>query len=121
VDFRASHRYARISPRKARYVVDLVRGQNVNAALATLDHTPRRAAHLIKKVVQSALANATHHLEVDPEVELDTDELYVKEARVDPGPTHKRWMSRSMGRVNQILKRTSHISIVLATPDQVQE
>ena len=108
--FRALHRYAPVQPRKARLVATLVRGLPVNDALATLKHTPRRAAYLFRKVVRSAMANASN----DPEVDLNA--LVVQDARADMGPLlggRPRWRPRAMGRATPILKRTSHLFIVL--------
>lgn len=107
-DFRAAHRYARISSRKARSVADLVRGNSVNAALEQLRFCHRRASPMIQKVIRSAMANAGQDLDID------VNRLYVKDLRVDEGPTMKRWRPRAQGRVYPILKRSSHISVVLA-------
>ncbi len=112
--FRASHRYARISPRKARPVADLVRGKMVNTALEELSFCHRRASPMLTKVIRSALANAGQDLDVD------TNRLYVKDVRVDDGPTARRWRPRAQGRVYPILKRSSHISVVLAEVPAVE-
>lgn len=106
--FKASHRYARISARKARYVMDLVRNQPVEKALETLRFTNRRAAPMIAKVVKSAVANAVQEGGANP------DDLIVTSAYVDEGPTWKRWRPRARGMAYPILKRTSHLSIVVA-------
>ena len=108
--FRAVHRYARIQPRKARLVATMVRGLPVNDAIALLQTHPRRAAHLLHKVVKSALANASNDLDVD------LNALVVAEACVDGGPLlggRARWRPRAMGRATPILKRTSHLRIGL--------
>ncbi len=108
--FRAVHRWARIAPRKARLVADLLRGLPVDDALAILDHQPQRAAVLLRKVVKSAMANASQDLEVDLKA------LVVEEARVDMGPLlggRARWRPRSQGRAVPILKRTSHLIVGL--------
>lgn len=108
--FTASHMHARLSPYKARPVIDLVRGKNVNDALTILDWQPRRAAPMIRKVIKSALANASNDLEVK------LNRLVVTDARVDGGPLlggRKRFMARAMGRAFPIRKRTCHISIIL--------
>ncbi len=102
-------RYARVSPRKARPVVDLIRGKQVPLAFALLKHTPRSAAQMIEKVLRSAVANAEQKNMDDPE------ELVVAKAYVDGGPILKRFRARSMGRANAIQKRTSHITIVVGT------
>ncbi len=97
----------RISPRKARLVVDLVRGKNVEDALNILNFTQKRAAKTVHKLVKSAVAN------VEVRGDVDVDDLYIKRIFVDPGPTLKRFMPRAMGRATPILKRTSHITVVL--------
>ncbi|ACV59710.1 50S ribosomal protein L22 [Alicyclobacillus acidocaldarius] len=105
---RAVARYLRIAPRKARLVVDLVRGKNVQEALAILKFTPRAASPLVEKVLRSAIANAENNHN------MDVDKLYIKEIYVDEGPTLKRWHPRAQGRAFSIFKRTSHITVVLA-------
>jgi len=107
VESRAVTRYLRIAPRKARLVVDMIRGQRVEQALGILEFTSKRAARLIAKTVKSAVANAESNQNVD------VDRLYVKRAYVDEGPTLKRSMPRAHGRATPILKRTSHITIVV--------
>ncbi|HUS92119.1 MAG TPA: 50S ribosomal protein L22 [Phycisphaerae bacterium] len=102
----AKHRYARISPQKVRLVIDLIRGREVQDALNVLKFTPNRAAGMIGKVLTSAVANAN-------EAEADVDRLYVEEAYVDEGPTIKRWQPKDRGRAHPILKRTSHITVVV--------
>ena len=109
--FHASHRHARLSPYKARPVIDLVRGKNVNEAITILEFQDRRASPMIRKVIQSALANASNDLDVK------LNRLVVAEARVDGGPLlggRKRFMPRAMGRAFPIRKRTCHISVTLA-------
>lgn len=113
--FRASHRYARISSRKARPVADLVRGKDVNAALEELNYCHRRASPMLTKVLRSAMANAGQDLDVD------VNRLYVQDVRVDEGPTLNRWRPRAQGRVYPILKRSSHISVVLAEAPEEEE
>jgi len=111
--YRASHRDARISPYKARAVIDLVRGKPVAAALDALAFEPRRAAPMITKVIRSAMANASNDLDVD------LNALVVVDARIDGAGLlngRRRWRPRAMGRAYPILKRTSHISITLADP-----
>ena len=110
-EFRAIHRWARIAPRKARLVADLVRGMPVNDAVALLEGHPKRAAHFFKKVVKSALANASQDLDVD------LNALVVSESRVDEGPLlggRARWRPRAQGRATPIKKRTSHLRISLS-------
>jgi large subunit ribosomal protein L22 len=112
-DFRASHRFAKITARKARLVVDLVRGQPVNRALTLLEGSPKRAAVLVKAVVRSAVANA----EQKTGGSVDLNDLHVAHARVDEGPLlggHIRWRPAARGRAMPYRKRTSHIHIALA-------
>ena len=104
---RAIAKHIRISPRKVRYVVDLIRGKKVGEALAILKFTPKRAAVAVGKVVKSAAANAEHNLE------LNKDALYIAEAFVDQGPALKRYSPRAQGRADIIKRRTSHITVVV--------
>jgi large subunit ribosomal protein L22 len=103
----ASARYVRITPLKARRVVDLVRGVPVDQALATLEFAPQAAAETVHKVLRSAVANA------ETTEGLDTHDLVVSVAHVDEGPTMKRWRPRAQGRATRINKRTSHITLVV--------
>jgi len=103
----AKAKFVRISPRKARLLADAVRGMKVGEALNKLKFTPKKAAGLMAKVINSAVANATTDSNVD------VDNLYVKKAFVDGGPTLKRWRPRAMGRAFIIRKRTSHITVVV--------
>jgi large subunit ribosomal protein L22 len=112
---RAQAKYVRQSPYKVRLVLDLVRGMPVEDAMATLDFTNRRAAPTIKKVLASAVANAEHNFA------LDADELFVSEAYADEGPTLKRWRPRARGRATRINKRTSHITIVVADEEELEQ
>jgi large subunit ribosomal protein L22 len=108
--FTATHRYARLSPYKARPVIDLVRGKNVDEALSILEWQPRRAAPMIRKVIQSALANASNDLEVK------LARLVVARALIDGGPLlggRPRYVPRAMGRAFPIRKRTCHITVML--------
>ncbi|MFL5894559.1 MAG: 50S ribosomal protein L22 [Thermoleophilaceae bacterium] len=104
---RAQAKYVRSSPRKARLVIDHIRGKSVDDARAILTHTPRAAAEPVLKVLESAVANAEHNHELLPE------ELRVFQAFVDEGPTIKRFRPRALGRATRIRKRTSHITINL--------
>jgi len=104
---RAVLRTARISPQKARLVADQVRGLPVERAVNLLRFSDKKAAHLIKKVVESAIANAENNQGAD------VDELKVSTIMVDEGPTLKRFMARAKGRGTRILKRTSHITVVV--------
>ncbi len=107
MEVRAVSKYLRISPRKARLVADLIRNKNVDEALTILKFTPKKGARFISKTLRSAVANAEN---TDA---MDMDSLYVKAIYVDEGPRLKRWRPRAMGRATQILKRTSHITVVL--------
>lgn len=104
---RAQAKYVRSSPRKARLVVDHIRGKSVEEARAILAHTPRAAAVPVLKVLESAIANAEHNHELLP------DELRIHQVMVDEGPTIKRFRPRALGRATKIRKRTSHITINL--------
>lgn len=105
---KASMRHARVAPRKARLVVDQIRGLNVTYALAVLENTRRSANPIVEKVLRSAVANA-----VEKDSSVNPDELIVTEARVDKGRTLKRIRPRAMGRATQILKHSSHISLAV--------
>jgi large subunit ribosomal protein L22 len=104
--FKATHRFARIAPRKARLVMDLIRGRDVDDALAMLQFSKKRAAVLIDKVVRSAVANAS-------EQEADTNALFVRECWVDPGPIIKRFQPKDRGKAYAIQKKTSHLVVAL--------
>lgn len=101
-------RYARLSPQKGRLVADQVRGLPVEDALDLLRFSPRKAARILHKVLESAVANAEHNEGAD------IDELEVKRVFVDQGPVHKRWKPRARGRVNRIAKPTSHITVTVS-------
>ncbi len=103
----AKLRSARITPQKARLVADQIRGLPVDRAINILTFSNKKAAGLIKKVLESAIANAEHNDGAD------VDELKVKTILVDEGPIMKRWMPRARGRANQIFKRTSHVTVVV--------
>ena len=104
---RAIAKYIRISPRKVKIVIDLIRGKKVDEALAILMYTPKSAAPVVEKLLRSAIANAENNLGMDHE------SLYVAEVFANQGPTLKRYWARSHGRADTILKRTSHITVVL--------
>lgn len=108
MEVKAVNKTARIAPRKARLVIDLIRGRDVREAEAILMFTPKGASPLILKVLKSAVANAEHNNN------LDRDNLYVKEAWVSEGITMKRMLPRARGRADVISKRTSHITVVVA-------
>jgi large subunit ribosomal protein L22 len=111
----ASARYVRVTPLKARRVVDLVRGLPVDQALATLEFAPQAAAETVHKVLRSAVANA------ETTEGLDTHDLVVSVAHVDVGPTMKRWRPRAQGRATRINKRTSHITLVVEPAEVAPE
>ena len=101
-------RYARISPQKCRLIADMVRGKPVGEALQTLQFTPKKAAGVVRKVLESAIANAEHNHGAD------IDELKVSAIMVDEAPTFKRFRARARGRGARILKRNSHITVHVA-------
>ena len=99
---------ARISAQKARLVADQVRGKPVEAALNTLTFSPKKGAHLVKKVLLSAISNAEHNEGAD------IDDLKISAICVDEGPTFKRWQTRARGRADTILKRNCHITVTVS-------
>ena len=103
----AQAKYIRMSPFKVRQVIDIVRGRGYSEAVAILANTPRAAAPVVKKLIESAAANAEHNLNMVRE------DLFVAEIYADQGPTLKRIQPVSKGRANRILKRTSHIKVIL--------
>jgi len=103
----AKLKHARISPQKCRLVADQIRGLPVERALELLSFSPKKAAGIVKKVLESAIANAEHNEGAD------IDELKVKTIFIDQGPTMRRWRPRAKGRVNHIIKRTSHITVMV--------
>ena len=109
---RAQARYVRITPMKARRVIDLVRGMPADQALAVLRFSPQTASEPVYKVVASAVANARQAAERESR-RLEVEELVVREAYVDEGPTLKRFRPRAQGRAYRIRKRTSHITVVV--------
>lgn len=104
--YQASHRFARIAPRKARLVADLIRGRNVDDALTQLELSKRRAAWFLKAVLKSAIANAE---EGDARIQ----DLYVRSSWIDEGPTIKRFQPKDRGRAHPINKRTCHLHVVV--------
>ena len=104
---RAIAKYIRISPRKVKIVIDLIRGKQVDQAAAILMYTPKAAAPVVLKLLNSAIANAENNLG------LSREDLYVAEVYANPGPTLKRYVARSRGSASPMLKRTSHITVVL--------
>ncbi len=103
----ATHRFARISPQKARLVIDQIRGKDIETAVNLLSFSDKKAANLIKSVLESAIANAENNEGAD------IDELIVTGAFVNPGPIMKRMRARAKGRGNRILKRISHITVTV--------
>ena len=104
----ASLKWLRMSPRKVRLVVDLIRGQSVGQALSLLNFCDKAAAKPVTKLLRSAVANA------DDRGGFDLDRLFVETAVVNEGPTWRRWLPRAMGRATRIRKRTSHVTLILA-------
>ncbi len=108
MEAKATAKYVRITPRKVGQVLSLIRGQRVESAQQILTFTPKAAARAVAKVLKSAVANATN----GPD-RVDVDALVVRQAVVGAGPTLKRWLPRAQGRATPILKRTSHITVVV--------
>ncbi|MCM3715680.1 50S ribosomal protein L22 [Halalkalibacter oceani] len=104
---KAVAKQVRIAPRKVRLVVDLIRGKQVGEAIAILRHTPKAASPVVEKLLNSAIANAEHNYEMEP------NNLVISEAYVNEGITLKRFRPRAMGRASRINKRTSHITLVV--------
>ena len=104
--YRAIHRYARIAPRKARLVADMIRGQRIDAAMTALEFSKKRAAWYFKAILKSAVANAEEH-------DADVHTLYISETWVNQGPTMKRIRPKDRGRAHPIAKRTSHLQLAL--------
>jgi large subunit ribosomal protein L22 len=112
MEARAVSKFVVISPRKAKLTADLIKGKPVNEAIAMLEYTPRRAGEIMVKTLQSAIANA---IDKEGSGKLDVDDLYVKNAVIDPGPVMPRWRPRAYGRASRIRKRMSHIKVVVST------
>ncbi len=108
MEARATAKTLRIQPRKARLVLDLIRGKNVEEAIAICKFTPNKGGKMVGDVLKSAIANATHNYD------MDEDKLYVKECYANEGMTLKRFMPRAKGSASPINKRTSHITVVVA-------
>lgn len=108
MEARATHKMARISARKARLVADLVRGKNIDKAIIILDNTNKKASELIKKVVNSASANATENHGMTME------NLFIRDIQINDGPIIKRFRPRAKGRADRINKKTSHIKVVIS-------
>ena len=112
MEVKAEHKYARISPRKVKIVCDLIRNKDAETAKAILQATPKAGAALLYKVLCSACANAENTTEMDPA------RLYVSKVWVAPGPTLKRGRASARGRYSRILKRTSHITVMVAEKEE---
>lgn len=108
MEVRAISKYVRISPQKVRKMIGAVKGKNVEAGLVILKFMPQKAAGIVEKVVRSALANANQNSDID------VDSLVIRNITADQGPTLKRFRARARGRGTRILKRTSHITVILA-------
>jgi large subunit ribosomal protein L22 len=104
---KAMAKYIRVSPRKVRLIMDQVRGKKVEEALNMLSFAPQKGAFVLKKLINSAVANAEQNLN------MDVDKLYIKLIFADEGPTLKRFRARAMGRASRIRKRTSHLTVIL--------
>ena len=115
----AKLKHIRITPMKARRVVNTIRGKQATEALAILKFAPQAASEPIRKLVASAVANAKVKADA-ANILFDEDDLIISQAFVDEGTTLKRFMPRAQGRAFQILKRTSHITVVVATPDELK-
>lgn len=102
----STHRFARIAPRKARLIADLIRGKRIDEAMTDLTFSKLRAAWYFKAVLKTAIANAE-------ESDADVQKLFITESRVDEGPTMKRWQPKDRGRAHPINKRTSHLYLVV--------
>jgi large subunit ribosomal protein L22 len=120
MEAKAQARYVRVTPQKARRVVDLIRGQQATEASAVLQFAPQAASDPIRKVLMSAIANARVKADKASEA-FDERDLVVQAAYVDEGPTMKRFRPRAQGRAYRIKKRTSHITVVVATPAATED
>ncbi|HDZ90836.1 MAG: 50S ribosomal protein L22 [Deltaproteobacteria bacterium] len=107
MEIRAKARFVRISPQKIRLIMGQVRGKRVEEALNMLSFAPQRGAGILKKLLDSAVANAQQNADID------VDSLYISRIYADEGPTLKRWRPRAQGRATRIRKRTSHLTVVL--------
>jgi large subunit ribosomal protein L22 len=107
MEAKAVARFVRVSPRKVRLVMDEIRGMKVEDALKQLSYSPQKGAAILKKLIDSAVANATANSEID------VDTLFVKRVFADEGPTWKRFRPRAMGRATRIRKRSSHLTVIL--------
>lgn len=108
MEVRAKQRHARISPQKVRKLIGAVKGQPVEMGLRKIKFMPQKSARIVEKIIQSAVANADQHADID------VDSLVIRNITADQGPTLKRFRARARGRGSRILKRTAHITVVLA-------
>ncbi len=108
MEVKAVSKYVRISPRKVHIMIDAVKGKPVETALEILKFMPQKAAYIVEKIIRSAVSNADQH----PDIEVDS--LVIRNIIADQGPTLKRFKARARGRGTRILKRTSHITVILA-------
>jgi large subunit ribosomal protein L22 len=115
MEVKVAYRYASISPRKARLVVDLVRGARVEDALNTLRLTRKRASEMVNKLLRSAVATAAERFDASPE------DLVISGAWVDAGPVRKGWWARPRGMAARLHYRTSHINLVVSVPEEEEE
>ena len=107
MEIKAVARFVRISPRKVRLIMDKIRGNKVAEALEILSFAPQKGARILKKLINSAVANAEQNSGID------VDSLYIKRLFADQGPTLKRWRPRALGRATRIRKRSSHLTVIL--------
>ena len=114
MEFRAEYKNAKVSPKKARDVAREIQGMQVSDAINTLTFTPRKAARLLNKTLKSAIANADNISEEKPELNVNIEELRVKEAVVNDGRTLKRYKPRARGSAGPIRKRQSHLTIIIS-------
>lgn len=113
MEAKAQARFVRVTPQKARRVVDIIRGKQADEAISVLQYAPQSAAVTVRKIVESAIANA--RVKADQEsVPFNEDDMVISRVFVDEGPTLKRFRPRAQGRATQILKRTSHITVIVA-------
>ena len=113
MEVRAVSKYVRISPQKVRKLVDDIKGAPVESGLQKLKFMPQKAANILEKIIRSAVANA------DQNADIDIDLLVIRNIIADQGPTLKRWKARARGRGTRVLKRTSHITVILAEENSV--
>jgi large subunit ribosomal protein L22 len=113
MEVRAVSKYVRISPSKVRKVTDAVKGKSVENGIQILKFMPQKSANILEKILRSAVANA------DQNADIDIDLLIIRNIIADQGPTLKRWKARARGRGTRVLKRTSHITVILAEENSV--